>query len=90
MSVRIVRRLDDPSATVVRAKAEAQKFGSTWDGDGERGRYLLRTPLGSLEGHYSVTDNVVTFVVERKPMVIPQSLIERILDEFLGPSGRRV
>lgn len=90
MSVRILRRLDDPSGTVVRAKAEAKKFGSTWEGDGERGTYRLRTPLGGIEGHYFVTDSVVTFVVEKKPMVVPLALIERVLDEFLGPGGRRV
>ena len=80
---RIERQLDDVGDTLRRAKLEAVKFRSRFDGDVERGDYTLRTPLGTIEGTYSTTGQTVVFVVEKKPRVIPCALIERILDQFL-------
>lgn len=71
------------SRTLERAKREAAKFGSRWNGDVERGDYTLRTPLGTVEGTYSVTGSTICFSIAKKPMVIPCSLIERVLDQFL-------
>ncbi|MBN8614888.1 MAG: hypothetical protein J0L92_30090 [Deltaproteobacteria bacterium] len=82
-ALRIQRRLSDVSRTLTRAKAEAVKFRSTWNGDETGGSYVLRTPLGTLEGSYSVTGSDVVFVVEKKPRIVPDMLIERVLDEFL-------
>ncbi len=81
--LRIERRLDDVSKTLARAKAEAVKFRSVWNGDESGGTYVLRTPLGTLEGHYSVTGKDVVFVVEKKPRIVPDVLIQKVLDEFL-------
>ena len=83
---RIERKLDDVDKTLERAKREAVKFGSVFEGDVEKGGYVLRTPLGTIEGSYSVTDAVVCFVVEKKPSVVPCGLIERVLDQFLRAS----
>ena len=80
---RIERTLGDVSATLDRAKREAVKYGSRWDGDAEKGSYTLRTPLGTLEGTYTVTGSVVCFVIGKKPAVIPWGLIENVLDRFL-------
>jgi len=79
----IERTLTDPAGTLDRAKREAVKFGSIFRGDTERGDYILRTPLGSVEGTYTVSGSMVSFAVEKKPMVVPCALIEKILDEFL-------
>jgi|GEM_PF-2227386 len=87
----IIRHLDDPSATVLRAKAESVKFHSVFEGDGVSGHYRIRTPLGAIDGTYAVTrENVVTFSVEKKSRLIPAALIERVMDEFIGSTGRRV
>lgn len=80
---RIERKLGDVSATLVRAKKEADKFHSRWDGDERGGDYTLRTPLGTIEGTYAITDDTVCFLIEKKPRVIPCGLIERVLDQFL-------
>ncbi len=82
-AIRIERRLDDVSKTLARARQESLKFRSLWEGDEEKGHYVLRTPLGTLEGTYSVAGKVATFVVEKKPRIVPHVLIEKVLDEFL-------
>jgi len=85
---RIERTLDDVSETLVRAKQEAAKFRSVFTGDVEKGEYVLRTPLGTIEGTYSVRSTTVCFLVEKKPAIVPCALIERVLDQFLA-DGRR-
>lgn len=79
----IERELRDVAGTLARAKQEAVKFGSVFEGDTERGYYTLRTPLGTLEGTYTVQGRVVRFVIEKKPRIVPYALIERVLDQFL-------
>lgn len=81
---RIERELRDVGETLARAKREAAKFGSVFDGDVERGSYVLRTPLGTVEGTYSVARATVCFLVEKKPAIVPCALIERVLDQFLA------
>lgn len=80
---RIERNLVDVGDTLRRAKLEAEKFKSRFDGDVEKGDYTLRTPVGTIEGTYSVTGNTVCFLIEDKPRIVPCGLIERVLDQFL-------
>lgn len=82
-SLRIRRPLPNAEHTLARAKREAEKFRSRFDGDANIGSYTLRTPLGTLEGDYTVTLGVIEFVIHKKPMVVPAMLIEKILDQFL-------
>ena len=82
-SFTIERTLADVPRALDRARAEAKKFGSTWEGDTERGRYDLRTPLGRLTGTYTVVEQRITFAIDQKPMIVPRALIERVLDAFL-------
>ena len=86
---RIERKLDDVADTLRRAKLEAAKFRSRFDGDVVKGDYTLRTPVGTIEGTYSVTDATVCFLIEKKPSVVPCVLIERVLDEFLRAGSRK-
>ncbi len=73
--------------TLARAKREAAKFHSRWDGDETGGDYTLRTPLGTIEGTYAVRDAMIVFSIAKKPAIVPCGLIERVLDQFLrdGP-----
>ncbi len=80
---RVERALADVGETLARAKREAVKFRSSFTGDVEKGEYVLRTPLGTIEGTYSVRESTVCFLVEKKPRIVPCALIERVLDEFL-------
>lgn len=84
MSVlRIERHVPDVHGTIERARKECLKFRSLWEGDDEKGRFVIRTHFGTLEGSYSVAGNLATFVIEQKPRFLPGALIERVLDEFL-------
>jgi hypothetical protein len=81
---RFERQLGDVAYTLARAKAEAVKFRSVWEGDEEKGYYVLRTPLGTVEGKYTVdAARVCHFEIDKKPMVVPCALIHRVLDQFL-------
>ena len=66
-----------------RAKRESAKWGSTFEGDLQRGAFRMKTPLGPVEGTYVAQERVIAFTIERKPRLVPCALIERILDEFL-------
>jgi len=78
------RKLGNVGKTLARAKREAAKFGSVFEGDEAAGHYRLRTPLGSVIGTYTVESSVCRFDVEKKPRVVPRALIERVFDEFMG------
>jgi hypothetical protein len=86
---RIERRLGDVDATLTRAKLEAAKFRSVFEGDARAGHYLIRTPIGTIEGTYSVAETTVCFVIEKKSAIIPCAVIERVLDEFLRAGVKR-
>jgi len=79
----IERELGDVSMALSRAKAECVKFRSTWEGDEAAGHYVLRTPLGTVRGTYSVAAKQIRFAIESKPRIVPCVLIARVLDEFL-------
>jgi hypothetical protein len=79
----IERNVTDLAATLARARREAQKFRSRWEGDEKSGDYTLRTPLGTIEGRYAVSDGKVRFTIDEKPRLVPCALIERVLDQFL-------
>lgn len=80
----IERKLGDMTSLLARARQEAAKWGSTFEGDADEGRYTFRTPMGAIEGTYTVTRGTIRFVLEKKPRLLPQAVIERVLDEFLG------
>lgn len=80
----IERKLGDMTSLLARARQEAAKWGSTFEGDADEGRYTFRTPMGAIEGTYTVTRGTIRFVLDKKPRLLPQTVIERVLDEFLG------
>jgi hypothetical protein len=86
---RIERKLADVSESLERAKKEADKFRSVFEGDVEKGHYVLRTPVGTIEGTYTVSDGTICFLIEKKPTVVPCMVIERVLDEFLRAAPRK-
>lgn len=79
----IERELSAPSEALEGAKREAAKYGSRFEGDTERGTYVLRTPLGPITGVYLVDGTTVRFEVQKKPAIVPCRMIEGILDQLL-------
>lgn len=82
---RIERTLRDPSATLENAKRETAKYGGIFEGDAvQGGHYRIQSPMGIIEGTYSLTGSVVCFEVSGKPAFVPCSLIATVIDRFLG------
>jgi hypothetical protein len=81
---RIERTIANVGQALNRAKTETLARGGSFEGDLERGTYVMRTPLGPIEGTYSATGSSVAFVVTRKPALVPCALIARVIDQFLG------
>ena len=82
---RIERTLKSPSETLERAKRETAQYGGTFEGDVVRGgHYRIKTPMGWIEGTYTMTGSVVCFDVASKPALVPCALIASVLDRFLG------
>jgi len=73
----------DVKGSLAHAKAETLKRGGSWEGDMTSGRYLMRTPLGAIEGTYAMSHGKVRFVVERKPALVPCALISAVIDQFI-------
>ncbi len=82
-SMRLERRVADLPAALERAQRETRARGGVFEGDLELGRFMMRTPLGPVEGRYTSEGTRVCFVIDRKPALLPQALIARVLDEFL-------
>ena len=80
---RFERTIGDPAPARERAQRETRARGGVFEGDHTAGHYRMKTPLGPIEGTYSAVGNTVSFVVERKPALVPLSLISRVIDEFL-------
>ncbi len=80
----IERVFTDLGAALQHAKTETLARGGTWEGDLKSGSYKMRTPLGPIEGSYTVLRKTVRFTIQHKPMLVPCSLIARIIDQFIA------
>ncbi len=67
------------------AKTATRDHGGVWEGDVDAGSYVLKTPLGSVTGTYSVEGGTVQFAISGKPRLVPCSLIAGVIDQFIGP-----
>lgn len=83
--MRVHRTINDAAAALDRAQRETRARGGVFEGDHSAGHFALKTPLGPIEGTYTAVGAEVCFEVTRKPALVPQALIIRVLDEFLRP-----
>ena len=72
---------------VARARKGIQDAGGTLTGDAALGTFKIPSPVGSVEGSYSVQANRVHFEITRKPFLVSCSTIEGKVDEFLRAPG---
>ena len=80
----IERTPADLTGALEHAKTETLSHGGVWEGDIEAGSYVLKTPLGSITGTYTVADDTVTFAISGKPRLVPCSLIASVIDQFVS------
>lgn len=62
-------------------KVELAQF----DGTKNLGTFSLPSPLGTINGSYTIQDTTATFIIKNKPMLVPCSLIESKLNTLLNP-----
>jgi hypothetical protein len=66
----------DPADLIRRARAALVSIGGTMTGNEQAGEVAADSPFGRIEGHYSVAGNAVSFVITRKPVLVPCKMIE--------------
>ncbi len=66
----------DLQATLRRLESALKAQGGKFDGNASAGRFTGETPVGTLEGIYSVEGEVVRVTITSKPMMAPCGAIE--------------
>jgi len=66
----------------MKAKAEANIANGSISGDEHSGDFTGKTPLGAIKGTYTVADGILTVSINKKPMLLPESLIRDAFNEY--------
>ena len=69
---------------VAKAKNAITKAGGEVTGDLTAGVFSIPSPLGKIEGNYTIGDKAATFIITGKPMFIGCGLIESTIHKFLS------
>ena len=64
-------------------KLKIENEGGSFTGDVSEGNFNLPTPVGAIEGNYSVSENELKIDITKKPMMLPCSMIESELEKRL-------
>ncbi len=70
--------IGDTTSLLERARKAAADNGAQVTGDTHKGTFSGR----GVEGSYTVSGNTVNVTVDKKPMIIPWSLVESQLKQF--------
>jgi len=73
----------NPVDIVDKVKSKIENEGGSFTGDENEGNFNLPTPVGGIEGNYSVGDNDLKIDITKKPMMLPCSMIESELEKRL-------
>ena len=73
----------NPARIINNVKIKIENEGGSFTGDENEGNFKLPTPVGSIEGNYSVSDNELKIDITKKPMMLPCSMIEAELKKRL-------
>ncbi len=72
-----------PIEIINNVKTKIENEGGSFTGDENEGNFNLPTPVGTIEGTYSVNDNELKIDITKKPMMLPCSMIESELEKRL-------
>lgn len=72
-----------PADIIINVKSKIEKEGGSFTGNESEGNFNLPTPVGAIEGNYSVNDNELKIDITKKPMMLPCSMIESELEKRL-------
>ncbi|MFC2119475.1 hypothetical protein ACFLQ4_00240 [Bacteroidota bacterium] len=73
----------NPAEIINKVKLKIENEGGSFSGDESEGNFNLPTPVGSIEGNYSVNTNELKIDITKKPMMLPCSMIESELEKRL-------
>ena len=73
----------NPSEIINKVKLKIENEGGSFTSDESEGNFNLPTPVGAIEGNYSVIDNELKIDITKKPMMLPCSMIESELEKRL-------
>ena len=73
----------NPAEIINKVKIQIEKEGGSFTGNESEGNFNLPTPVGTIEGNYSVIDNELKIDITKKPMMLPCSMIESELEKRL-------
>jgi hypothetical protein len=73
----------NPAEIINNVKLKVENDGGSFKGNEREGNFNLPTPVGEIEGNYSITDNALKIDITKKPMMLPCSLIESELEKRL-------
>jgi len=68
----------DAASLLARARKAATDNGAQVTGDANQGTFSGR----GVEGSYTINGNTVTVTIDKKPLIIPWSLVESQLKQF--------
>ncbi len=73
----------NPAEIINNVKSKIENEGGSFTGNANEGKFNLPTPVGAIEGNYSVSDNELKIDITKKPMMLPCSMIESELEKRL-------
>jgi hypothetical protein len=73
----------NPAEIINKVKLKIENEGGSFTGGEKEGNFGLSTPVGAIEGNYSVIDNELKIDITKKPMMLPCSMIESELEKRL-------
>ena len=74
----------DLPAAIARVQALIRGQGGTFAGDTAAGRFAGPTPLGPVEGRYTVHGKAIRITITSKPMLAPCGAIEGRIRGYFG------
>lgn len=73
----------DAGQLVEKARKEILKAGGTFSGNESAGVFSLGTPLGTVKGHYTISEQIFAIEVLEKPMLLGCSRIENEMRRYM-------
>jgi hypothetical protein len=74
----------DLPAVFARVQAAIVADGGRFAGDATAGKFAGASPIGEIEGHYTVSGSVVRITITSKPMLAPCGAIESKIRQYFA------
>jgi hypothetical protein len=75
---------DQPESLIDRAKSTIEGADGAFAGDTRTGAFAVPAKIGTVEGTYTIEDNILKVTITKKPFIAPYSMIEDALRRYLS------